>query len=291
MLTPAKINLFLRITGRRSDGYHELDSVFLPVSLYDRITLEARAAPASEVSLRCNWADLPLDGRNLALRAATLFLDQTGLRWRVRINLHKEIPAAAGLGGGSSDAGAVLRLMAQRARIEVPALAAAALRLGADVPFFLDPRPARIGGVGERITDIASRFDLHLVIGVPPIAVPTAEIYRYLKRADWSGPGPEALPALVDADAAAAGLLVNDLERPALARYPQIGEVKVLLKHLGAAEALMSGSGGAVFGIFQDPARAVQAAAAARRRMPQGRFFAARIAPRNHSSTALWHAC
>src|SRR5271156_2844511 len=200
LLAPAKINLFLRITGRRPDGYHELDSLFLPISLFDRIVIETADARASAVSIRCNWAEMPVDSSNLAMRAAQLFMAEAGLSARVEIDLHKEIPAGAGLGGGSSDAGAVLRAMASMYGFDdQPALRRLALKLGADVPFFLDPRPARVGGVGERIRYLGVTCRMHLVIGVPPVAVPTAEIYRHLERRHWSGPGPMELPAAFDA--------------------------------------------------------------------------------------------
>ena len=136
-LAPAKINLFLRVTARRADGYHELDSIFAPVSLYDRVNLELRLSPNCAVLLRCDHTNLGPDDDNLAVRAARAFMHEFGLIAEVMIDLHKEIPVGAGLGGGSSDAGAVLRMMARLTRIEDPLrLAAIALRLGADVPFF-----------------------------------------------------------------------------------------------------------------------------------------------------------
>jgi 4-diphosphocytidyl-2-C-methyl-D-erythritol kinase len=273
--TPAKINLFIRITGRRPDGYHELDSVFLPVSLFDRVSVEAAEAAHAEILLRCNWAHLPLDDRNLAARAARYFLEHHGPRWRVSIDLQKEIPDGAGLGGGSSDAGAVLRMLARMHGIEPASLAPLALRLGADIPFFLDPRAARVGGIGERITNIQVDYALDMVIGVPPVTVPTAEVYRSLEPRDWSGPGPALLPAR--ADGLVPDLLVNDLERPAIARYPQIAEVKQLLRDLGANGVLMSGSGGAVFALFQGPKEASAAMQAAAAQMPQARFFAVAV--------------
>src|SRR5690242_7604755 len=116
-------------------------------------------------------------------------------------------------------------MMAQLYAIKPAAQAALALRLGADVPYFLDPRPARVGGVGERITYLRGACRLHLALGVPPIAVPTAEIYRHVQRGHWSGPGPAALPAPLAAGAITPQLLVNDLEGIALGRYPQIGEI------------------------------------------------------------------
>src|SRR5579885_886349 len=276
LLTPAKINLFLRITGRRPDGYHQLDSLFLPISLFDRVVIEVDdSAATAAVALRCNWPELGPHDANLAVRAARLFMEERGLNWRVAIDLHKRIPAGAGLGGGSSDAGAVLRLMAQLAASEPAALAATALRLGADVPFFLDPRPARVGGIGERITYLEGTCRLHLAIGVPPFAVSTAEIYRGLQPDQWSGPSPAILPRILDATSVTRELLVNDLQQVAIARHSTIGEIKVLLQELGAAGVAMSGSGGAVFGIFADQVQAGVAAQRAAARMPTVRFLTA----------------
>jgi 4-diphosphocytidyl-2-C-methyl-D-erythritol kinase len=279
LLTPAKINLFLRVVGRRPDGYHELDSLFVPISLFDRIVIEVSQPQSPGVSITCNWPDIPLDGHNLAVRAAQSFLAETGLRWGVAIDLHKEIPAGAGLGGGSSDAGAVLRAMSSMHPVEPGALAALALKIGADVPFFLDPRPVRVGGVGEQIAYLPGRCRLHMAVGVPPIAVPTAQIYRHVEPRDWSGRGPAHLPRLLDIHGVTRDLLVNDLQRAAMALYPQVTEIKVLLETLGAAGAVMSGSGGAVFGLFAGAEEAARAAIAAAATMPEGRFFAVESLP------------
>ncbi len=275
--TPAKINLFLRITGRRADGYHELDSLFLPVSLYDRVALEAQESDDAAVTLRCNWPHLPVDDRNLAFRAARLFLEARKLRWRVKIELHKQIPDGAGLGGGSSDAGAVLRMMARLDASAPQSLAPIALQLGADVPFFLDPRPARVGGIGEQIKYLDGDWGLHMVIGVPAVTVPTGEIYQHLEPGDWSGRGPAISSTSRDEADLPPGLLVNDLERPALSLYPQIAAVKRLLREVGASAVLMSGGGGAVFGLFGGLDQAAQARDRAAAEMPGASFFAARV--------------
>src|SRR5713226_2655067 len=141
---PAKINLFLRVVGRRPDGYHELDSIFIPVSLCDRIGIETRPASTPTVTLRCNLRSLPADDRNLAVRTASAFMAEFGLEAEVLLDLHKNIPVGAGLGGGSSYACTVLRMIATLFRIHaLDRLAEIALKLGADVPFFLNPVLAR----------------------------------------------------------------------------------------------------------------------------------------------------
>jgi 4-diphosphocytidyl-2-C-methyl-D-erythritol kinase len=286
LLTPAKINLFLRIVGRRPDGYHELDSLFLPVSLFDRVVVETAPAEKSAVSIVCNWPEMPLDSRNLAVRAAELFVAEQDAHMRVEITLQKASPAGAGLGGGSSDAGAVFRAMAALGGIDPATLGGLAVRIGADVPFFLDPRPARVGGTGERITYLDVDCRLDLAVGVPPINVPTAEIYRALEPRHWSGPGP-VLPSTLAAGQVTPELLVNDLEAVAAARFPEISEIKDLLQGVGALGTAMSGSGGAVFGIFPGAGAAVAAAQAGSASMSSARFFALRVLPGGPASSGL----
>jgi 4-diphosphocytidyl-2-C-methyl-D-erythritol kinase len=272
---PAKINLFLRVVGRRPDGYHELDSVFLPISLHDRVTIAMRPDARASVILRCHGAALPADERNLAARAAHAFLTGFGIEAEVAIDLWKAIPVGAGLGGGSSDAGAVLRMLAALCRIDNPArLAEIALGLGADVPFFLNPAPARVGGIGERITPLPMVLDLNLVVAVPPLEVSTADVYRALRPEHWSGPTtPGAMHALAEGRIER-DLLVNDLAKPAMARWPAIATAEKLLREVGARAASMTGSGGGVFGIFDGAAQAEAAAIEVRRRAPDFRVYA-----------------
>ncbi|HLW71993.1 MAG TPA: 4-(cytidine 5'-diphospho)-2-C-methyl-D-erythritol kinase [Candidatus Binataceae bacterium] len=284
-LAPAKINLFLRVTGRRADGYHELDSLFAPISLYDRVSLAIRPAPQCAISLRCEHTNLGPDDDNLAVRAARAFMTKFGLTAEVMIDLHKEIPVGAGLGGGSSDAGAVLRMMARLTRIEDPArLAAIALRLGADVPFFLDPAPARVRGIGERIEPLAGFTPLVLLIAVPPVAVSTAAVFQLLAREGWSGPAPNHIIEAAIAGRLSSDVLINDLAAPAMTAWPEIARLKSLLEQLGALGAAMSGSGGAVFGIFPTAADASHAAEQLRVQAPRAKVFDA--VTLGHLSTA-----
>jgi 4-diphosphocytidyl-2-C-methyl-D-erythritol kinase len=289
---PAKINLFLRVVGRRADDYHELDSVFVPVSLCDQVRVEIRAeprsAPNTTIALDCDRDDLPAGEKNLAWRAAAAFLDEFGDEIdrprQVAIDLRKEIPVGAGLGGGSSDAGAVLRMMATLCRVDDRSrLAQVALALGADVPFFLQPRIAQIGGVGERIAPLEIdtlgeraalwRSPLWMVIAVPPVVVSTAEIFRALSPEQWSGAAPREYLHAIAAGAIRPEMLQNDLAAAAIARYPEIAQLRSMLLAAGAEGASMSGSGGAVFGIFADAKAAAQAAAMLRQRHPEARFY------------------
>ena len=273
---PAKINLFLRVAGRRPDGYHELDSIFIPVSLCDRIGIEMRPASTPTVTLRCDLPSLPVDDRNLAVRAALLFMAEFGLAAEVLIDLHKEIPVGAGLGGGSSDAGTVLRMMATLFRIDSPnRLSEIALKLGADVPFFLNPVPARVGGIGERVTPLDWRPDFALVIAVPPIEVSTEEVFRALRPDNWSGIAPESDLGRIIAGEIAPTLLVNDLAPVAIARWPRIGDTLAMIELAGALAASMTGSGSAVFGIFATATNAQEAVVQLRNRDPELRVVVA----------------
>jgi 4-diphosphocytidyl-2-C-methyl-D-erythritol kinase len=273
---PAKINLFLRVIGQRPDGYHELDSVFLPVSLCDRVDLEVRPSHAAGVQFFSNSAVIPAGERNLAFKAAREFLAEFDVQAEILIRLHKEIPAGAGLGGGSSDAGTVLRMMAELCGIDrSAALETLAMRLGADVPFFLNPVPSRVGGIGERIKPLGRIERMHLLIAVPPIEVLTASVFRDLRPQHWSGPAPEGHVLAIVQGRLERDLLVNDLERVAVAKWPQIGELKKLLEALGARAAAMTGSGGGVFAIFDTDTEASDAYQEITRRAPRVRAFTA----------------
>lgn len=273
---PAKINLFLRVVGRRPDGYHELDSLFIPISLCDRLQIETRPASAPAVGLRCNLTSLPTDERNLAVKAASAFMAEFAVNAEVFIDLHKEIPVGAGLGGGSSDAGTVLRMMAALFRVDAPErLAKIAIALGADVPFFLNPVAARVGGIGERITPVSWKPTFSFLIVVPPIEVATAEVFRRLKAENWSAGAVEKDVQRILAGEVTRPLLVNDLASVAIARWPQIGLALAMVEQSGATAAAMTGSGGAVFGVFETTARAEHAAAAIRARAGELAIFVA----------------
>jgi 4-diphosphocytidyl-2-C-methyl-D-erythritol kinase len=295
---PAKINLFLRVVRRRANGYHELDSVFVPVSLCDRVRVEIRVEPESAVdtviALGCDREDIPTGDKNLAWRAADAFLREFGPTIHrprhVAIDLRKEIPAGAGLGGGSSDAGAVLRMMAALCRVDdASRLAQVALALGADVPFFLNPHVAHVGGVGELIAPLQATAPgehaplwhnpLWMVIAVPPIEVSTAEVFRALLPEQWSGAAPaEHLSAIVAGEITPA-MLQNDLAAVAMTRHPEIVELRSALIAAGATGASMSGSGSAVFGIFAGAELAAQAAAKLRQNLPAIRFYVVNSLP------------
>lgn len=249
---PAKLNLGLRIVGRRSDGLHELESVFVPLDLADTLELEVRPEPGVRLELTGADESLPRGRDNLAARAARAFLDAGGLREGVWLRLGKRIPVAAGLGGGSSDAGAVLRGLRTLFPNAVPPgrLADLALELGADVPFFLAPRPARVGGVGERIEPLDAFPRLTLLLANPGIALSTREVFRAF----------DALGATLTPSKPISTLrLDNDLEPAAVRLCPPIARLRERLRSVGAEAVGMTGSGPTVFGLFPDEGHAAEA--------------------------------
>lgn len=265
-LAPAKLNLSLRIVGRRPDGYHLLDSAMVPISLCDRLDLTFVPGPHAEVRCRALQPDLPQDENNLAGRAARLFMRQTGVSGCVSITIDKSIPIGAGLGGGSSDAAAVLRMLDRgwADRVGPQQLARWSIDLGADVPFFVYGFPARVSGVGENVEPTDPALDLPIVVAFPGTPLSTAEVYRaydddsLTRSADLSSHN-----FFTGGQASFRGNLVNDLEAAAMRLYPPLRLLKRRMFELGACEALMTGSGSAVFGIWEN-GLAAQAAATLR---------------------------
>ena len=237
---PAKINLYLRVTGRRADGYHQLDSIFLPIAWSDSVRLESRPSNEARVNLICDSAAIADPASNLASRAAFAFMHEYAIAAEILIDLRKHIPMGAGLGGGSSDAGAVLRMMAAVFDVPIDArLASIAVKLGADVPFFLDPRPSRVRGIGEMIEPLSAMPRLHVLVVVPSIEVPTVSVFRALKPENWSGPLDTSYLEAILAGRISQQHLVNDLEDPAANLFPEIARLKALLQEEGAIAAAM----------------------------------------------------
>jgi 4-diphosphocytidyl-2-C-methyl-D-erythritol kinase len=251
---PAKINLYLRVTGRRPDGYHEIDSLFLPLELGDVVKVQVTGA--SEVRISCSCPGHPdLEGpENLAARAAARLLERAGLTARVDITVEKRIWIAAGLGGGSSDAAAVL--LALRDLLGVASgLGEVARGLGADVPFFIAPRPARATGVGDRLTPLADFPGLELALVNPGVRLSTAAVYRALAGTPSAGWTPPPL----DPPANLPELLHNDLTVPASSLCPEVEVMHEALRRQGALGTGLSGSGPTVFGVFLDAPSAAAA--------------------------------
>ncbi len=258
---PAKINLYLKILGKRADGYHELETLIQKVSLYDELEVSLVAEPG--VRLRCQDATLPEDEGNIAVRAAHLFLARTGnCDQGIHITLKKNIPVAAGLGGGSSDAATVLKGLNQllHTGCSTEELAAMGVELGADVPLFIYDFPsAWATGIGERLKPAASLSSYNILLVNPGIAVPTSRAYAVFSKADKrsltsTGKGDILFRSCSchNNDEFQPDDLKNDLERVIVEEYNVIGELKRYLLAAGAAGAMMSGSGSTVFGLFDN---------------------------------------
>lgn len=261
----AKINLALKITGRREDGYHELDMIFLELELSDDI--EIKKIPEG-IRLTCSDASLPTDERNLAYRAARLMMQEYDIGSGVDITIEKRIPAQAGLGGGSSNAACVLKCMNElfelnRSDEELEKLA---VRLGADVPFFIKGGLARAKGIGEELEDLGAFPKWPILIVKPEISVSTPWAYRAfdeMKKTDAPVDPEAALTVLRSGSIGKlAEILGNDLEAPVIREFPVIGEIKKKMTDHGAAAAMMTGSGSAVFGLFDSMEKAAACAAA-----------------------------
>jgi 4-diphosphocytidyl-2-C-methyl-D-erythritol kinase len=253
---PAKVNLTLHVTGRRADGYHLLDSLVVFAGVGDRVT----ARPAAGLSLALSGPRaraIPAGDDNLVLRAARLLQGARPDLPGAALVLEKRLPAASGLGGGSSDAAAALRALA-RLWGAGPVAPAMALTLGADVPVCIAARPVRMRGIGEALLPCPALPPLWLVLANPGVETPTAAVFAALERRD-NPPMPDPLPEWRDAATLASWLAGqrNDLEAPARALCPVVGDVlAALAAQPGCLLARMSGSGATCFGVFAASAAA-----------------------------------
>ncbi len=283
--TPAKLNLFLEVLGKRADGFHELETVMVTVGLYATLVLPEESTP--EISMRChdagyaprtesnlgNSEQVP-DGRdNLAVRAAELLRAETGADRGIRIDLLKRIPAAAGLAGGSSDAAAMLFALNRiwhtgLSRDELQRLAS---RIGSDVGFFLSPCPTAIcQGRGEVIRPLSAPLRLHFVIAKPESGLSTAEVYRYCRPEQTQRGSNSLIESLQRGDLKSAGSrMFNSLQSPAEELNADIQRLKATFNRLPFVGHMMSGSGTAYFGVC--------------RHRREARLVAARLRASGHS--------
>lgn len=254
---PAKINLSLRVLGRREDGFHEIETLISPITLADEITIE----PGAGLQLTCDDPSLPTGSDNLACRAAEIFCARAGIPADFHLSIRKHIPHGAGLGGGSSDGATVL--LALNETLDQPlspdTLTALAAQLGSDVPVFLHGQAAFCRGRGEQVTPSPFCERLPLLLLKPPFPVLTPWAYQRW-RDSTEIPG-----VRYAAQRFAWGELVNDLERPVFSKYLPLAVLKSwLLEQPSVAGALMSGSGSTVFAVLNDPGTADSLAGQAR---------------------------
>ena len=259
----AKINLTLDVTGKLPNGYHTVRMLMQTVGLHDDVTITQQEG--TDITLHCSRPFVPTDARNLAVRAAQLFFEETGLPpVGLHIDLVKRIPVAAGLAGGSTDAAAVLHGLDEMfgTALGIDRLCAIGLRLGADVPYCLRGGTMLAEGIGEVLTPVPAMPFCHVVLCKPDFAVSTAEVYARMnggnlpERPDTAG----MLRALEVGDyAGICHRLYNVMERVTAGRHAEIGQIRDILLTCGADGAVMSGSGPTTYGLFSNAERAQNA--------------------------------
>jgi 4-diphosphocytidyl-2-C-methyl-D-erythritol kinase len=258
-LAPAKLNIRLKVTGRRPDGYHELVSIMVPVSLFDHLELEMTLR--GRIRLTCQGLSIPDNEENLVYRAAQAFFSRTHRESGLSLKLTKNIPVAAGLGGGSSDAAGTLMALNDMCSNPLTSeeLAELAVSLGADIPFFFKNRPCMARGIGEVLEPIEKWPGFWYVIVTPPVKVSTAWVYANLKLELTTGEYDSIITYLKSGSFDIAEILENDLETVTASHFPVIKTIKKSLMDGGAKGALMTGSGPSVFGIFESKDHALSA--------------------------------
>ena len=253
MTAKAKINLSLKVLGRRENGYHDIESLMQLLNFGDEVTVEWLKEPG--IFLTCNRADLPTDESNIAYRAAELMQRTFQIPGGFQIHLEKKIPVAAGLAGGSTNAAAVMHLINELCdlKLSFSELADLGVTLGADVPFCLYGKPALAEGIGEILSPAKGIFHCYVVLANPGIGVSTGAIYKAI---DDAAVAPKTdtkklLAALAQGDLAEAFLHMENMMEPvAESICPQIADVLTALQRTGADHVMMSGSGATCFGIY-----------------------------------------
>ncbi len=263
VLAPAKLNLFLEVLGRRPDGYHEIESLMVAVSLNDTLTFADD--PSGKISLRCNDPTLPVGGDNLVVMAAERLKASARVLRGARIVLEKAIPAQSGLAGGSSDAAATLAALDQLWDLQSPPerLRELAAEIGSDVTFFIHAPAAVCRGRGERVESVVLKNCYHFVLVCPPVGMSTADVYRRVVPPEMPRPIGPILKALSEGGSAELGRsFFNRLQPVAEVMQPELIRVKDALASLGPLldGSMMSGSGSAYFGLCPDSAAAFRAA-------------------------------
>lgn len=258
----AKINLGLDVLRRREDGYHEVCMVMQTLSLYDRIII--RKLEQQEIQVKTNLFYVPENENNLVYQAAKLLMDECGLKQGIYIDLQKFIPVAAGMAGGSSDAAAVLYGMNRMFRLNFSQqrLMELGLKIGADVPYCVMRGTALAEGIGEKLTPLAPMPNCKVLVAKPPICVSTKFVYENLKL-DKTTVHPR-IDLLVEGLREGnlkkiASHMGNVLESVTIPQYPVIAQIREEMLHYGAINAMMSGSGPTIFGLFEDEALAQKA--------------------------------
>jgi 4-diphosphocytidyl-2-C-methyl-D-erythritol kinase len=250
VFAPAKINLSLKILGRRNDGFHELDTLIAPISLYDGLRIDKGR---HGIKFRCDDPSVPQGDDNLAVRAAKAFFETTRLEPAISIELNKKIPHGAGLGGGSSDAASVLLALNElfQAKLSREALTEIAEPIGSDVPFFLFQSAALCKGHGEMVSPVKLKRQFSILLLKPAFAVSTGWAYSRWQNS-------REIPGIrYEAQEFAEQTFANDLERPVFEKFVFLAQLKMwLLCQSEVGAALMSGSGSTMFAVIRENADA-----------------------------------
>jgi 4-diphosphocytidyl-2-C-methyl-D-erythritol kinase len=268
---PAKVNLFLEILGKRSDGYHEVATALVAVSLYD--ILEFKEESSGEIRLECDQPGLPTGPENLVYRAALLLRRRGATRRGAAIRLRKRIPVAAGLGGGSSDAAATLAALDKLWRLGLSKnqLMDLGAQLGSDVPFFFSTPAAWCTGRGDKVTPLELKRPLWFVLCCPSFGLTTADVYRAVTVPDQAVDSTLFLRALVDGDVEEICLrLLNRLQPAAESLRPALVEFLARLASFGPAGQMLSGSGTSMFALCRNQSEALRIAHGIRIRSEEG---------------------
>lgn len=261
----AKINIVLDVVGRRSDGYHELKTLFYETRLHD--VIEFKKSNKYGIRISCTDSAIPLGEKNIVYKAAKLLFDKYVPNAGIDIHIEKHIPHGAGLGGGSADAAATIKAINELYQLKLnnSAMEAIGARLGADVPFFISGGAAYACGIGDKLTSLCDcdiKMPL-LLIAKPDFNISTAEAYRALDNEDelYHPDADEAVRCFKTGNAAGVCALAgNSFEKPVFKMYPQIEEIKRLFLNDGAAASVMTGSGSAVFAFFNNEKQMERAA-------------------------------
>jgi len=254
----AKINLYLDILGRRSDGYHEIESIIQSVRLYDKIILRLKGR---EIKIRCTHPEVPLDEENTCYRAAEILLTVLGMRQGLEIEIQKNIPIGSGLGGGSADAAATLIGMRKLFQIDIPFsdLSKLALELGSDVPFCLLGGTALVRGRGEKIIPLPLLKNGWFILVDPGISISTSWVYSRLQgKLTKKRLNIKLIKELIKKEGmrgVSKFPLYNKLEEVVIERFPTLRDIKAKLIEAGATGALMTGSGSTIFAVAEDEER------------------------------------
>jgi len=250
--TPAKINLFLEVTAKRKDGYHNLNTLFLKLSLFDKLYFTKRK---SGIVIKCSHKQVPVNAENLVYKAAELLIKKTGVSCGATIRLEKDIPVGAGLGGGSSDAAAALLGLNRLWGLKLPlkTLLDMGRKLGADVPLFLIPETLVVGrGIGDRLKPVKLSKRIWIILIDPQVHISTAQIYQSLRVGLTKTRNDVKIltQALNNADFEMINkTLFNRLEQVTFKKYKVLSKVKKKMSALGARAVLMSGSGSTIFAV------------------------------------------